>query len=43
MQVVDTATGDVYALKHLRLAAEQDLLKEVQQEGILSKLPTVSY
>ncbi|KAF5835406.1 kinase-like domain-containing protein, partial [Dunaliella salina] len=34
-QVVDVATGDVYALKHLRLGAEQDLLKEVQQEGLV--------
>eukprot|EP00983_Pelagomonas_calceolata_P102605 1158826-Pelagomonas_calceolata.AAC.7 len=33
--VVDVATGDVYALKHLRLGAEQDLLKEVQQEVLI--------
>lgn len=32
-QVVDVGTGDVYALKHLRLGAEQDLIKEIQHEG----------
>jgi len=38
--VVDVSTGDVFALKHLRLGAEADLLKEVQQEGS-AQLPSI--